>query len=377
MGLSVKPIKLLRTLPEKLGTDAGVPYTVTFPVDKSFQLPADFPFADYPGLNLLHTVNGDDHILISYWRSRDYYEANGGKIRNALNLSCAEHAGLVSDVKAPKKRFWAKWSAKDIIVGAAGVVSAFAVLNVFFANAFAPPDLQVAFAEVQPVDVTPGMPVTVTSTVLNGSLAESRILEISGEAKRPGEKTALRLNPDLSSYPSLAAGQSVTFKLSCIAPPRKTVIGPPEILDMTMRVSAKAGHLQGKASFSSASARQMQIWSPRLGWGKPSLNGDNQSPKFKHLTATIYLGKSYPQGVNGTVDVTSLPNEIDTLHVRDQTGDVYQSPVTSTVTRTVDFHTPALERFVKYAISIDILATKELAPSRWNEIVSKVGFIAN
>jgi hypothetical protein len=352
----------------------SIPYVATFTVSAGFRLSPDFAVKRYPGLKVCHIVRGPagSDKLFAYWDDQRHFDLHKAGFAGDNCLPSPETAGAIADLHLPRESFLRWLVSKDWILGAAALVAAVTLLHGSVASLVDPPDAQVTFGDLAPIDVASGQPINVPVSVLNQSAyAPARILNVESQANSGDRARPIPLIPDLSNVPLIAAGQTTKVQVSGTAPVVADHL-PRQDYEIGVAVTVRTGYLRGRGVARPPAPLRLFVWPGDVGWGIFGRVGQATSASLCRFTVDLYTGRPYEKGWDGQVKVKSLPTEVTHLRFNEElkTEELPVSPPNKNgeVTRVVYFHTPALEKFKAYKFAVTLESPVQLAPGRWEQL---------
>jgi len=357
----------------------NIPYIVLFAVPETFSFPEDFVVAKFEGLELCYTIKSSSSMeLIAVWHDEDHFRVHGDLLLRKLNLEQPIASGLLAQVLRPPESFWAKYSWKEWLIGAAALLGAVSALHVHFADLFDPPEVKVAFTDTAPLDVPANTHFSAQISVLNeDAYASTKITNLEAWTICSTEQTAI--SPNVTDPPEIAPTQSVTVRLDGESPPYKGA-GAPRECGLSVRTVARTGLIprlvQAPQYFSAQ--KPVRVWPTRIGWSALSINQASTSRSVTRGVLSqfmLYPGASYSAGAKGYIIVTSAISEDVEISLGgevDKVGVPIDSQVTpqQLLTRRVDFQTKPLTSFRLYPVSVGLRSRISLPVDRWRDLIA-------
>jgi hypothetical protein len=122
---------------------AHMPFVVEFLLDPTGILPAKIDLAQYPGLLLLHMVQGSGEArrVLTYWVGQEQFDYAGGQLAGKIGARGQSLVGSVVDARFQTVPFWRKVSAYTLLLAVVGFLSSIKLLADQFDWLFSRPDL--------------------------------------------------------------------------------------------------------------------------------------------------------------------------------------------------------------------------------------------
>jgi hypothetical protein len=351
-----------------------IPYVATFTVSAGFRLGRDFSIERYPGLKLCHIVRdpvGPDKVL-TYWDDQPHFELYNPDFSRENGLPDPSAAGVLLETYMPRENFFRRYSMKDWILGAAGVIAAMALLHGSVAGLVDPPDAQVTFTDLAPINRTPGQPIDVPVSILNQSAyAPARVISVEAQARSKDGTQTIPLQSDWASIPLIAAGQTTKIQVSGMAPDVTAPHSAPQEYLIEVAVGVRTGSLRGRGIAKPKTLPRFFVWPSDIGWSTRTVGLGKDYCRF---AIDLYPGRPFDKGFSGYVQVKSLSKEVTSLNVSESTWEQPESIADSGyVTNVVHFHTSPLEKFKPHTLKVTLESAGELSPLRWGQFRLKIG----
>ena len=357
-----------------LQNEKTVPYSSIFSISNAFSFPQDFSASDYPGLLFCHILN-DAHSrkLVAYWNEQAFFGAYSDSFKQALSLTSLDTAGPAVQIRQRKRGFWERYSIGKWILSAAALFGALSAFNDYFAGLFAAPDVSIAYSQSGRLDIVEGMPVDVPVRVFNQVRFTSAQVTFDGPTLRSRLNGRVQtLSADPSSIPSLGSGQSQEIRIYGDAPRLSAGQGIPEIYDLAITANAKAGMTRRRRNLSVGN-RQVRIWPALL--RKPTVTAVRAVANSCQVDSTLYVAKSYPQGLFAEMVFVSPRGEVSDLSVGAATAtDVtfLHAEDKATTTRKIEFRTVALDKFQEFRYTVYVQSPSPVAQQACAEWSKKI-----
>jgi hypothetical protein len=328
-----------------------IPYSAIFTVPRHFSYPSQFSASDYPGLLFCHFVRGTgDEKVVTYWTDENHFKMSGGSFQSHMGLNDPDLAGFAVDLR-PRIGLWKRYSLGEKIVGIAALFGAFSVIQNYLAVWISAPYVAMSYSEIGMLDVVEGGPIVVPINVLSEVLfAPEKVTFGTPTLRSQSTGATLTLNVDAPSLPNLSPAQSVQVKIIGTAPLLKKDRTSPEIYDLYITASAKAGIFRFPSAVSSG-RRELRIWptQARQSLTRIALLGSNTC----ELDGILYLSKPYPQGFRAEITSSSSTGDIADMNVAALTAsDLTKSTAADRSTTKVEFRTPPFEKFEQYTYKV-------------------------
>jgi len=192
-----------------------------------------------PGLLFTHSVQDDEGWkTLSYWSSREAFDASEPALRGQLELGRLIRRGFLCQPEIRKTPFWKKLTPAGVLLQVVALLGAFAALETYGAWLFERPQLTVELDQDAELDLLAGVALDTKARVFNLCRRERLVVE-EAEAWLASDSGGERipLTAKLMS-PTVEQGQSSLLRLSG---------GPltPGIYRIVTSLRATAGLLRG------------------------------------------------------------------------------------------------------------------------------------
>lgn len=349
-------------------------------VPDSFTFPEDFRTEEFEGLELCYVLLSPSKSkeLVVMWDDEAHCQVHHDSLRRKLSLPQPTAAGFLADIAQPKESLWTRYSWKEWLIGAAALLGAISALHAHFAYVFDAPDVKVAFADTATLDVDEDSAFNVQISVLNDDAYTATEVNAVNAFAKCSDGPTIPVIPNESALPLIAPAQSASLRLDGMSPHHGS-FGLPGDCNLVVSVSARTGFLRGKNSFSAS--KVLRVWPIGIGWSNLSLADtvERSAPtRFLQAKVTIYPGKSYDQGANGSIYVTSTVDEDVVISMGGKIDKI--NPLSSLPSRdglvihTLEFQTKPLDKFRSYPLSIGLTSRTAISLDRWRQLLQQSEF---
>jgi hypothetical protein len=373
--------RIISGILRKPSASPSIPYLSISRVASTFAVPKDFDLADFEGLEMccILSPTTSSKELVSMWCDEAHYHLHHASLRHKLALELPTTSGFLSGVVQHKEGLWKRYRWYDWLIGLVALFGALTALHAYFANMFDAPQVNVAFADTAAVDVDEDTGFNVQISLLNEDAYSATKVESVKAFGKCADRADISLTPNASNLPMIGSAQSASIRLDGMSVHHGSV-GPPIDCNLVVSVSARTGFLRSEGSFSAS--KMLRVWTTGIGWGNLKLpdpsNGVVERSRSLPARVTIYPGRAYDQGAQGSLQVRSILDENVVISLGRQFDKV--NPLSSLPSRdnevinAVDFQTRPLDKFRPYVLSFGLTSKSALSADRWREILARSEF---
>lgn len=329
-------------------TQEDGPYLAIFPVDSSFAFAPDFSISDWPGMALCYTVtDGADKTVVVHWKHKTDFEAHGHDFE-ALTNRAPHVKGFATNVRKPRAGLWQRLALKTWILGLAALFGAFSAIQDYFARLVATPHVAVSFPSIGTAHFIEGAEIAVPVSISSELTLITQTVTFSAPEFKPSV-SPIELAVDPAVALRLPPGQSAQVQVYGIAPNHNRQNKAPDIYELEVSVSTKAGWFISQES--TKASRKIQVW-PAAPSNTPFVF-DGVKGNTCAFSGLLWASQAYPQGLQAEIIAVDANKQITTFDVTaggatDNNSEVGQDGTT----RKVTFRTPPLAGFQKYSYKI-------------------------
>lgn len=240
---------------------------------------------ELPGVIFYHYLdpNGGTNSFISYWESREDFEASRVPLEERLGAAKLHRAAWVRRLDVQKEPLWKRFTAYSVLLHVVAVLGALSALEKHYDWLLEAPRISLDLKENEPINLPQGAPLS-TSLVLTNQRATVAADISALDARLVG------LN---RLYPILAGGSYSIRERDSMEIALRTQSLAPGRYQLEVEGQSRSGRLRGWKPFSLK--RGIRVWhkAPRV-----ELAFGPNHPSPSKVKALLHIGEDAPEGLD-------------------------------------------------------------------------------